>query len=88
MWDSGYEDQDYCCQEFLEQWHFGRHNGIIGESILKITKEMDCASSISLSWAVSAKISVQNFHGFSPNQLAFSRNPNFPCVLQDKSTAS
>ena len=47
-------------------------------------KEVDCALSIALSWAVSAKNSLQNFHGFSPKQLVFGRNTNFPCVLQDK----
>ena len=61
-----------------------RHNGIIGESVTKIMNEVKCDLSVALSWAVSAKNSLQNVHGFSPNQLVFGRNPNFPSVMHDK----
>ena len=61
-----------------------RHNGVIGESVTKIMNEVDCSLEIALSWALSAKNSLQNFYGFSPNQLVFGRNPNFPSVIDDK----
>ena len=54
-----------------------RHNGIIGESVAKIINDINCTLNVALSWALSAKNSLQNFHGFSPNQLVFGRNPNF-----------
>ena len=61
-----------------------RHNGIIGESVAKIINDINCTLNVALSWALSAKNSLQNFHGFSPNQLVFGRNPNYPSVLHDK----
>ncbi|XP_066911985.1 uncharacterized protein [Clytia hemisphaerica] len=61
-----------------------RHNGIIGENVTKIVRDVDCELRIALSWAVSAKNALHNIHGFSPNQLVFGRNPNFPSVLTDK----
>ena len=48
-----------------------RHNGIIGESVTKIMHDVKCSLDVALSWALSAKNSLQNFHGFSPNQLVF-----------------
>ena len=38
---------------------------------------------IALAWAVSAKNSLMNIQGFSPNQLVFGHNPNYPCVLDN-----
>ena len=32
----------------------------------------------------SAKNALANVHGYSPNQLMFGKNPNFPSVLHDK----
>ena len=64
-----------------------RHNGIIGESVSKIMSHVNCSSELALSWAVSAKSSLQNVYGFSPNQLVFRRNPNFPSMLTDKRPA-
>ena len=61
-----------------------RHNGIIGENVTKIMRDVDCELRVALAWAVSAKNALHNVHGFSPNQLVFGKNPNFPSVLTDK----
>ena len=45
---------------------------------------MNCTLSTFLSRAANAKNSQRNFHGFSPNQLVFGQNPNFPCIFPDK----
>ena len=57
---------------------------MVGESVTKIMSDIRCSLEVALSWAVSAKNSLQNFHGFSPNQLVFGRNPNYPSILHDK----
>ena len=61
-----------------------RHNAVIGESVTKIIKDLNCSLDLALSWAVCAKNALHNVHGFSPNQLVFGRNPDFPCVINDK----
>ena len=55
-----------------------------GENVTKIVRDVNCELPVALSWAVSAKNSLHNIHGFSRNQLVFGRNPNFPSVLTDK----
>ena len=49
----------------------------------KIIEETGCSLTVALAWAVSAKNSLANVYGYSPNQLVFGRNPNFPSVLTD-----
>ena len=61
-----------------------RHNGIIGESVTKTIEDVGCNLEIALAWAISAKNSLQNNNGFSPNQLVFGKNPSFPSVLVDQ----
>ena len=61
-----------------------RHNGIIGEAVAKIVEDVDCSVEVALCWAVNAKNSLQNIHGFSPYQLVFGKNPNLPSVLTNK----
>lgn len=98
--DNGGEFDNHEFQDFCENlnikikttaaespWSNGlveRHNGIIGENVTKIMNDVKCDLSVALSWAVSAKNSLQNVHGFSPNQLVFGRNPNFPSVMHDQ----
>ena len=38
---------------------------------------------LALAWAVSAKNSLSNVFGYSPNQLIFGKNPNLPSILTD-----
>lgn len=61
-----------------------RHNGIIGETVSKVLSDTKCSLEIALSWAIAAKNSLENCNGFSPNQLVFGKNPNYPSVLYDK----
>ena len=46
-------------------------------------EDIKCDLQLAVSWAVSAKNSLKNVHGFSPNQLVFGKNPNFPNVCDD-----
>ena len=61
-----------------------KHNGLIGDAVYKIMDDINCSVEIALCWAVNAKNSLQNIHGFSPYQLVFGRNPNLPAVINDK----
>ena len=47
-------------------------------------EDSNCSLGTALAWAVSAKNSLANVNGFSPNQLVFGRNPNLPNFLTDK----
>ena len=40
-----------------------------------------------LAWAVSAKIALQNYAGYSPNQLVFGTNGILPSVITDLAPA-
>ena len=64
-----------------------RHNAIIENMVLKIIETNKCSVENALVWAISAKNALHNNLGFSPNQLVFGRNPNFPCVLTDNPPA-
>lgn len=59
-----------------------RSNAIIGNSVRKIMEDCACDVEVALAWAVAARNSLLNNHGFSPNQLVFGFNPAFPNVYQ------
>ena len=61
-----------------------RHNAVIGNMVTKIVDSTSCSVENALVWSVSAKNSLHNNGGFSPNQLVFGRNPNLPSVLTAK----
>ena len=61
-----------------------RHNAIMGNMAEKIHNETKCTMDIAIASAVSSKNAFANVHGYSPNQLVFGYNPNFPCVLTNK----
>ena len=61
-----------------------RHNAVLYESMMKTISDTKCDADIALAWAVSAKNSLQNHDGFSPNQLVFGRNISLPSVLHDE----
>ena len=42
---------------------------------------------MALAWSVSAKNSLANHHGYSPNQLVFGQNFDFPSVIVNKPPA-
>ena len=60
-----------------------RHNAIISNMLERILEENKCSMEVALAWAVSAKNSLQNVYGYSPNQLVFGKNPSFPTVLNN-----
>ena len=54
-----------------------RHNGVLGENA-------QWNFEVALSWAVNAKNTLHNLHGYSPNQLVFGKNPNLPSLLNNQ----
>ena len=60
-----------------------KHNGIIGECVAKIVEDIHCSIEVALCWAIHAKNSLQNIHGFSSYQLVFGKNPNVPSVFNN-----
>ena len=54
----------------------------------KTLEDAGCIFEVTLSWAVNAKNTLHNLHGYSPNQLVFGRNPNLPSLLNDQLPAS
>ena len=61
-----------------------RHNGVLGEMVMKTLEDARCNFEVALSWAVNAKNTLHNSHGYSPNQLAFGKNPNLPSLLNNQ----
>ena len=52
-----------------------------------IAKE-GCSLPVALQWSISAKNSLTNVYGFSPNTLVFGRNPALPNYLENKAPAN
>ena len=61
-----------------------RHNKILFEAMMKTIEDVKCEPEIALAWSVSAKNSLQNHGGYSPNQLVFGHNVSFPSLLTDR----
>ena len=59
-----------------------KQNGAIGNVMEKVMSDVGC--SLEIAWCISAKNSLLNSYGYSPNQLVFGYNPNFPSVMQNK----
>ena len=47
----------------------------------KVLSDVKCSLDVALAWCLSAKNSLFNSYGYSPNQLVFGYNTNFPSVL-------
>ena len=60
-----------------------RHNAIISRNIHKVRLDVGCSMETALAWSISAKNSLANVHGFSPNQLFFGQNPRLPTVMEN-----
>ena len=58
-----------------------RHNAILENMVSKVMSDTGCSLDIAISWAVASKNALTNVYGYSPNQLVFDRNPNFPSTL-------
>ena len=61
-----------------------KHNGIIENVMEKVLLDVKCSLDVALAWCLSAKNSLLNSYGYSPNQLVFGYNPNFPSVLNNQ----
>lgn len=64
-----------------------RHNHTLTEIVTKVRASNGCDWETALDWALMAKNTLQNVHGYSPHQLVFGQNPNLPSVLIDKPPA-
>ena len=58
-----------------------KHNHVLTEILLKVKHAKSCSWETALKWALNAKNSLVNVHGFSAYQLVFGRNPNLPANL-------
>lgn len=61
-----------------------RHNAVIADLVYKIQADVKCSLELAIPWAIAAKNALTNVYGFSPNQLVFGKNINFPAVYTDK----
>ena len=66
-----------------------RHNAILGNMINKLLldKSNNYPIDVIVPWTVKAKNALHNCYGFSPNQLVFGKNKNYPSILVDKAPA-
>ena len=64
-----------------------KQNGVIGNMMEKVITDAGCSLEVALVWCISAKNLLLNSYGYSPNQLVFGYNPNFPLVMRNKPPA-
>lgn len=57
-----------------------RHNAVLNNTLNKTLEEIEDFD-MALAWAVQAKNSMYNYHGFSPFTLVFGMNPKIPTTL-------
>ena len=50
----------------------------------KVLSDVGCSLEVALAWCLSAKNALLNAYGYSPNQLVFRYNPNFPSFIESK----
>ena len=67
---------------FMEQ-----HDAVLGSKVTKTINITNCYLETAIIWADSAKDSLTNNNGFSPNQLPFSKNLYYPTIEPDLSSA-
>ena len=61
------------------------HNGILDNTVRKMVSDKPNYSvETGVAWAIATKNSLKNVYGFSPNQLVFGKNLNFPNVESNK----
>ena len=62
---------------------FSNHRMLV-EMLTKTKEDVHCSWEVALSWALSAKNSMQMFGGFSAFQLTMGRNPALPNIIDNK----
>ena len=60
-----------------------RHNGLFGHMVERLIEQGHSLED-AVCWATSSKNSLANIEGYSPNQLVFGINPNYPSVLRSE----
>ena len=60
-----------------------RHNLTLSEMVYKVKKDQQCSWEMALHWALVAKNSLSNVHGYSSHQIVFGINPHLPSVITD-----
>ena len=63
-----------------------QHDAVLGLKVTKTINGTNCDLQTAVVWTSSAKNSLTN-NGFSPIQLVFSNNPNYPTLEPDLSPA-
>ena len=61
-----------------------RHNVILDRIISKVKDDTGCNLEVAVAYTVASKNALAIVYGFSPNQLVFGKNPNFPSNLTNK----
>ena len=61
-----------------------RHNAVLGDMVEKTMAESGIPYEVALNWAVHAKNSLSNVHGFTPYQLAIGYTPKLPSIFDNK----
>ena len=61
--------------------------GILKESLRKMRDDEKVDLTVALRWVVSARNSLTNNGGFSPNQLVFGKNPSLPNLMGEESSS-
>ena len=61
-----------------------KHNSVISNLMEKVLADVNCSLEVALGWRLSAKNSLLNSYGYSPNQLVRGYNPNFLSVMDNK----
>ena len=64
-----------------------RYSKVLREMVTKILEEVSCSLDVAVTWANSARNSLQTVHGFSPAQLVFGFTPMLPSVQNDRPPA-
>ena len=70
-----------CTTSVESPWSNGfieRHNTVVRLTVTKTITATSCDLGIAVAWALSAKNSMTNDNGFSPNPLVPSKNPDNP----------
>ena len=61
-----------------------KHNSVISNLMEKVLADVNYSLEVALGWRLSAKNSLLNSYGYSPNQLVRGYNPNFLSVMDNK----
>ena len=64
-----------------------QHNAVLGNTVSRMMESRKYSLQLAFAWAIAAKNALKNEHGFSPNQLVFGKNPNFPVVEENRPPA-